>query len=160
MISLLPFDVNDLVDMAAALSQPERDLYTVLTGKPFRASQVAAEIDASSVSGWRFATRESDLACGGFMRMRPGVLRSWFLAPDRAWITHGRELTDSVRDIIASTLSSGLAHRIETVTLEDRSRARAWYEKIGLTYESTLRGYGISGENAVMYVATRDVEKR
>jgi RimJ/RimL family protein N-acetyltransferase len=80
------------------------------------------------------------------------------MAPETVWEPYGREITEIVKLTIERVLSTGLAHRIETVTLADQSRARTWYEKIGLTYESTLRKFGVSGEDAVMYVAVRDAE--
>jgi hypothetical protein len=46
--------------------------------------------------------------------------------------------------------------RLETVTLATRTRARAWYERLGLHYESTASKASASGQDLVTYVAFRN----
>jgi ribosomal protein S18 acetylase RimI-like enzyme len=77
------------------------------------------------------------------------------MAIDAAWIEHGRDMTTLIRMHIKDALEHNLARRIETVTLPERSRARAWYEKLGLKFESTLPGYCADGADGVLYVAER-----
>jgi hypothetical protein len=80
------------------------------------------------------------------------------LARDLAWTHYGREVTELVHNSIRDILAEGVAHRVETVTLASRNRARDWYSKIGLQFETTLRKYGSRGDDAVLYVAVRDAE--
>lgn len=154
-------DINEfehLMALVKDLPDSEKTLFKAMTGDEFDAENflvALAEVPGVHHIVW---AGEKPIAAAGLIPQRPGVFRSWFIAPDATWAEYGRELTDFVREYVAKTLADGLAHRIETVTLADRAEARAWYERIGLTFESTQRGYGASGEDAVMYVALRDVE--
>jgi hypothetical protein len=157
-LSLAPFDLRSVLHVCEALSSEEAAVYEALTGETFEADRVAAQMYLQP--GMHWAAIDTQLrAVGGFARLRPGVLRTWFMAPDSTWSACGREMTDLVRTVIAQVLEQKLAHRIETITLADRTRARAWYERIGLTLEATLHGYCSNGQDAVLYVATRPVEK-
>ena len=73
------------------------------------------------------------------------------LATNKAWDQFGKEVTKYARDTL-NDLVRGQQHiRIETLCLEEREKARAWYPQIGLQYESTLAGYGAKGQSAVIY---------
>lgn len=157
-------DINEfeaIFLLAEKLPEPERVLFKALTGVEFEAQEfmvTLAEMVGDAQHQFTFWAGDKAIAAGGFLPQRPGVFRTWFLAPDESWAHHGDELTEACKELIFKLLDEKLAHRIETVTLEDRAEARAWYERIGLTYEVTHRGYGANGENAVMYVAVRGVE--
>lgn len=155
MLELKPLRLKDFLPLVHALSLDERGVILAMTGEAFDADQIAAATVLSPGMHWVFEAPERPVCAGGFVRQRPGVYRTWFVAPDSAWYTHGAEITRLVRDVIRNTLVEEGVHRIETVTLADRHRARAWYEKIGLTYESTMPKFGANGEDAVMYVAVR-----
>lgn len=157
-------DINEfeaLATVAKELPTKERALFTALTGAQFDTEEFLvsmAEFVGDSPYHYLIWAGDAPVAAGGFLPQRPGVFRTWFIAPDASWEHYGRELTDLCRDQIERMLQDKLAHRIETVTLADRTEARAWYERIGLTFESTLPGYGANCEDAVMYVAVRKPE--
>ncbi len=151
-------DINEfeaVFKVADAISVEERELFKAFTGMDFSTEDFLVALADLPGEHFIFWVGETPVAVGGFIPQRPGVERTWFMAPDKSWQDHGRELTDKCREL----LEDKLAHRIETVTLADRAKARAWYERIGLTYESTQPGYGCNGEDAVMYVIVRKVEK-
>ncbi len=158
MIHAAPLNIVDLLTICRKLPQSERNLYYCMTGRAFEPDLVAIDTFRSAAVGWILEDPVKPVAAGGFFTVRPHVLSSWFYATDAAWAEHGREITGVVREKVKWALAPGYAHRIETVTLADRSRARNWYPKIGLQLESTLRGYGIHGEDAVQYVALRGAE--
>ena len=56
-------------------------------------------------------------------------------------------------EVIQGMLKAEHVHRIETLVLASREKARAWYNTVGLEYESTLRNFGVNGEDAALYVA-------
>lgn len=147
-------DINEfeaVFAIADKLPQDERDLFKITTGFEFDSKDflvALAEMPGDHKLIW---AGDKPIAVGGFIPQRPGVVRTWFMATEESWKDYGRELTD----LCCELMEDQLAHRIETVTLADRAEVRAWYERIGLTYESTLRGYGCNGEDAVMYVAVR-----
>ncbi len=157
-------DINDFEAVAAIakeLPTSERELFTAQTGASFDVEEflvTLAEIVGDAPHQYTFWAGENPVAVGGFLPQRPGVFRTWFMAPEWAWAEHGADLTERCRAIIQELFAAGLAHRIETVTLAHREEARAWYERIGLTFEALHPGYGANGEDAVTYVAVRKVE--
>jgi hypothetical protein len=155
-IRRINFTLKDALLVCLSVSPQERAVYEALRGEAFDPEQVAAW--AHSVPGPKFALDipEAPVAIGGFIPLTPGTFRSWFYATGRAW-EPGIGVTECCREIVQDALT--LAHRVETVTLAAQEKARAWYPRIGLTFESTLHGYGANGEAAVMYRALRDAEK-
>lgn len=154
-------DINEfehVAAVAAGITEPEKVLFKASTGEDFDVENFLVALSEVPGQHYIFWNGEKPVAIGGFIPQRPGVLRTWFIAPETSWKECGRELSASCRELLAKQFDEKLAHRIETVTLADRAEARAWYERIGLTYESTQRGYGANGEDAVMYVAVRGVE--
>jgi hypothetical protein len=154
-------DINEFEHVLAVIKEmPENEkvLFKAMTGDDFDAENMLVALADLPGTHHLFWVGEKPVAVGGFIPQRPGVFRTWFIAPEATWKEHGRDVTDSCRELIKGLLDDGLAHRIETVTLADRAEARAWYERIGLNYESTQPGYGSNGEEAVMYVALRGAE--
>jgi len=155
-------DINEFEHVLTVLNgmpQDERVLFKAMTGMDYDPEDTLvalADLPGTHHLVW---AGEKPVAVGGFIPQRKGVFRTWFICPDTSWADHGRELTDLCGSLIKGMLDDKLAHRIETVTLADRAEAQAWYERIGLTFETTHRGYGSGGEDAVMYVALRAVEK-
>ncbi len=154
-------DINEFEHVMAVIQrmpEDERTLFKAMTGDDFDAENVLVAMADLPGTHHLFWAGEKPIAVGGFIPQRKGVFRTWFIAPDSAWIEHGEDLTATCKDLISGMLADGLAHRIETVTLADRAKAQAWYERIGLTFESTQRKYGSGGEDAVMYVALKGAE--
>lgn len=152
--------LGGLLGLAIQMPEAEQRVAEVVSGLPFDAEAFTAAVFGSR--GIHHEIRGcgcSPVAAGGFLPVRGGVYRTWFCAPEWAWQAHGAELTRVSAQAIQALLADGLAHRIETVTLASETRARRWYEKIGLAFESTLYGYGSQGEDLVMYVALKKTER-
>jgi hypothetical protein len=151
--------LSHLLARAVALPPGERELAEALSGEPYDPGAVAAKLKLAPGMHFAFLSEnEHVIAAGGFITHGNGVFRTWFLASEASWEHYGVELTRVVRELIRRMLYDGPARRIETVTLADRTRARDWYPKIGLTYESTMQAYGAQGQDAVMYVAVKKTE--
>jgi RimJ/RimL family protein N-acetyltransferase len=147
----------DYLIVASQLPQDEQELYWHMTGLNFDPDTVAAQLYAAGGRRWAFADGHAPpVAVGGYTCAGPGVWRSWFMATPEAWKPHGKDVTARVRECIASMFKDESVQRLETVTLATRTRARAWYERIGLHYESTARAASASGQDLVTYVALRD----
>jgi hypothetical protein len=151
---LCPISLGAILLVCSDLPAEERAVVEAITGEAYNSD--AAAIRASNFPGpaWAIEADGMPIVVGGFIPQRKGVYQTWFYATNTAWERHGRRVTWIVRDLILRMLVEH-AHRIETVTLADRSRARRWYETIGLQHESTLPGYGASREDAVLYVALK-----
>lgn len=155
-VHLRELNLDNLLTVCRELPEDERTLWQQLSGVEYSAENVACQL--RQTPGWIIHNDDQPLAAAGYSRMRPHVWRTWMIATPLAWDPYGLEVTRLVRDNIAKLLADGVAHRIETITLADRKRARDWYPKVGLQFEATHRKYGINGEDAVMYVAFRDAE--
>lgn len=155
-VTLEPFTLRDALWVLDVLPEEEIRVYESTSGLKFDVCDLAARLQLLPGMRWTFEARRQTAAIGGVVEQIPGVYRTWFFAPEYAWQNFGRELTETVGALIRQLLADKVARRIETVTLASQSRARTWYEKIGLTYESTLRGYGANGEDAVLYVAVAE----
>lgn len=143
-----------LEDLAIRQTDEERAQYRELTGRELVAPDVAAQLYLNRGVCFSFIEPVSNhgaVAAGGFVNIRPGVWQTWFLHTPLAW-AQGHRITNLVKDCYATLLN---ARRIETVTLATRTDARAWYERLGLTYESTACKASASGADLVTYVALR-----
>lgn len=155
MIELREFNLKDAIYICALLPEVERRVYEKFSGQAYRADDAAYAAFGGIGPKWVFDAPAAPAAIGGFTPVTPGTYRTWFYATARAWREHGRELTEECAKLVASALT--VAHRVETVTLAEHTKARQWYPQIGLREESTLPGYGANGEDAVMFVALRGV---
>lgn len=105
---------------------------------------------------WTFEDDEGKaLVIGGLIPQRAGVANSWFLASNHAWTTAPRQITAMAVDRVNWAHENGI-HRVETLCLASRTKARYWYEKVGLRFEATLKGFCVNGENAVSYVSVTE----
>lgn len=157
-LHLRDLNIDNLLTICRDLPVDEIELLSRTNSSPF--DPAAFAIWALNAPGFNHIIHNGDepLAAAGFIPQRTGVYRTWMIARELAWSSYGGEVTRIVADAIRDIIGEGVAHRVETVTLADRKRARDWYPKIGLQLESTHRKYGINGEDAVMYVALRDTE--
>jgi hypothetical protein len=157
-VHLRNLNIDNLLTVCRGQPQDERELWLQMTGVEYDAENVAVSMFRMAGYHWIIHNGDQPLAAAGFIQQRPGVFRTWMIATPLAWDPYGRDVTHVVRERIQQILAQGIAHRVETVTLADKKRARDWYPKIGLQFETTLRKYGINGEDAVLYVALRDAE--
>lgn len=148
--------LHDFLSVAEQLPPEEAECYLEMTGLNFVPEQVAAQLFLAGGLRWAFVDKYGTaVAVGGYTPSGNGTWASWFMATGEAWHPHGRDLTAAVREVIAGMFKDPYVTRLETVTLATRTRARAWYERIGLTYESTACKASASGQDLVTYVALR-----
>jgi hypothetical protein len=89
-----------------------------------------------------------------FNQLRPGVWQDWMFSTPEAWSKHWRGVTKIARRVMDFMLQ-GEAHRLQCVSLASRIHAHRWYRPLGLEQEGTLRGYGVNGEDAIMFARLR-----
>lgn len=152
-VHLRELNIDNLLTICRDLPTDELEAFGKLNSAAF--DPTAFAVWALGAPGFNYILHNGDepLAAAGFLPQRTGVYRTWMLARGLAWSPYGREVTELVRNSVRDILAEGVAHRVETVTLADRERARDWYSKIGLQFETTLRKYGSRGDDAVLYVA-------
>jgi hypothetical protein len=144
----------DLLVVCKSLPEDEIEQIEAFTGEEFDVESIAVSTYNMPGPRWtcRIAETGEPLAIAGYIQVGASIWRSYMLANERAWKEFGGEVTHHVKEVIEN-LARGQEHiRLETIALESRERARRWYDRVGLEYESTLRSYGAGGEDAVMYV--------
>lgn len=156
MIHTKPATLDALSYAARHICPEESATYREMIGQPFEPEAVAAAIWLGGGRAWQFwdAVEREPVACGGYALVRPGVWASWFMATPLAW-KQGGDITARVAECVRSMFDDSAVLRLETTTLAMRTRARAWYERIGLHYESTACKASASGQDLVTYVALR-----
>jgi RimJ/RimL family protein N-acetyltransferase len=155
--------IDDLHHISERVSEDEKALCKAYTGKDYHDAAAAHTLFYQS-PGPKWCMALSDEPEGakvavGYTRLMPGVFRSWFVYAEGAFEEHGEAVTRLSAEIIQHMLAQVGAHRLETITLASRKRAQRWYARIGLRYETTLHGFSVTGEDSVMYVATRNAER-
>lgn len=157
MIEIRPISLGAIDFVARHICPDEAECYREMTGHDFDAGAVAALLYAAGGRAWTFyeTVDRCPVAVGGYTCVRPGVWQSWFMGTPLAW-QKGSKITERVAEVVQNMFVFGpTVQRLETVTLATRTRARAWYEQIGLHYESTACKASASGQDLVTYAALR-----
>ncbi len=142
--------LTDFLYICDNLPEDEQRQFAALSGVPFDADNAAINCQLAPGPKWVMLAEDGKpLAVGGYSQIRKGVWQSWMLAPESSWESHGTEITEHVNTVRKQMQKQG--HRLQTLVLSDRAKARAWYGRIGLEHEGTLRAYGANGENIEMY---------
>jgi hypothetical protein len=147
----------DIIDVIAAMRKTERGCYDLNCFALVAGAPSASQLRECSVGMVALVKREDPhaLAVAGFIPQLPGVLRTWMLATDAAWLEHGAELTWYTYVGIGVQIEQGGARRIETVCPDSHTAAKAWYPRLGLKQESTLAKYCTDGSDAALFVRLR-----
>lgn len=151
----------DFLVVGRALPQDEIDQIEAFSDGEYDVQKLALQLMASDDPKWTIRVKESGepLVVGGLLQVGASIWRTWFLANQRAWDEYGREVTVHTAKTRKELLKGQQHMRIETVCLASRKDAQEWYKAVGMEYESTMRGYGVNGENAVMYVSIQGARK-
>ncbi len=147
----------DILVVGKALPQDEIDQIEAFTGSDYDVQSTALQLMNTPGPKWAIRVKETGepLVVAGILQIGANVWRTWFLANQRVWDEHGREVTVHTAKMRKQLLEDQRPIRIETVCLASRAKAREWYEAVGMEYESTLTCYGVNGESAVMYISTQ-----
>lgn len=142
--------LTDLMYICDNLPEDEILQFQAMSGNQYDPDEAAIACHMAPGPKWLAIDSEGKpLAVGGCSQLRVGVWQTWMLVPDATWKTHARELTGQVMALQKEMQKQG--HRIQTLVLSDRKRAKVWYGTLGLEYEGTLREYGAGGEDFDMY---------
>lgn len=140
------------------LPTDERRQYEALNGSKYDADELAAVMMLINGPKWAIVTADTaePLAAGGYTLQSGGVWRSWMLARNVCWEKYAEEVTNICTGIMEMMFADFNAHRLETVCLADRTRARRWYERhLGLQCEGIMRAAGVEKEDVALYAITR-----
>ena len=146
----------DLLTVCMGLPEDEIEQIEAFTGDKFDPEKVAVDIYVSGGMKWtcRVEKTSEPLVVAGYSKVGASIWRSFMLASEHAWAEFGGEVTHHVIDVMEQVAQGQQHTRLETICLSTRKLAQRWYKRIGLTFESELKSYGVNGEDAVMYVKT------
>ncbi len=146
----------DCLMVAKATPPDEIEQIEAFSGRKFDPEDVALALINSGGPTWTIRVKETGepLVVAGFIQTAPTIWRSFFIANQRAWDEFGYEVTQHTIETLEKFTDVENV-RIETYCLAKRRKACEWYDKVGLTYEATLRGYGVNGESAVLYTLVK-----
>lgn len=146
----------DALLVCAELPADERLQYEAFVGRPYGAEDAACSAFAAPGLKWTIvADTGQPLVVGGFIQLRAGVWQDWLHSTPAAWAPRYWPAVTRLCRRTMDTLLQTEAHRLQCVSLADRTRAHAWYRPLGLEYEGVLRGYGANGQDAKMFARTR-----
>lgn len=155
-LQLHEYSLAPVLIVAKNLVDVDRKVHKALTGAEFDADVFAAQTAAFYGPSWvAIDEAQHPHAAGGFIQQRPGVFRSWFISDLDCWHKYRIDITTIAAQMIREMLAQDDVRLIETWTLAENVKTRAWYGRIGLSHEATLRGFGASGEDVVIYVVRK-----
>lgn len=142
----------DYVVICHQLPEDERRQFEALSdGEPYDPERHAITLASTPGPRWALVgTNGEALAIGGFTYIRPLVWQDWLIGTPAAWTHHWRTISKHCRRMLDRMLETE-AHRIQCVSLADRTAAHHWYRVLGYEREGVLRCYGANGEDAVMF---------
>lgn len=146
----------DLLILCHNSRDDEIEQYEALVG-PWNPDVAANEFWMNRGPKFMLALEEGPLVAGGWMPVIDGVYQSWMVGHRKAWDTHWRSITKYTRKVMMGMFQQGVARRLQTSALEEREKARWWYEKgLKMKYEGTMYGFGFQGQNMVNYALLRE----
>jgi hypothetical protein len=147
--------LGDFLAVCLRLPEDEREQFEVFTGEAYDAARVAAAFSLRDGPSWVVMDGKIPIIVAGFDMIRPGVWQDWLFSTPEAWdALHWRSVTKICKKAMDALLRTD-AHRLQCVSLASRIHAHRWYRPLGLTLEGTLRGYGVNGEDALMFSRLR-----
>lgn len=150
----------DFARLAYAMRPDERDQWCAFRGlSKYDPEACARDMVSHGPASWVLLEDDgTPFFVGGFTCQRPGVWTNWGAGTLDGWARHGRAITRICRREMDALLADG-AHRIEIISLADRTAAADWYARgLGMTEAALLRHYAADGRDAVCYA--RIAEKR
>jgi hypothetical protein len=144
----------DFLWVLGQLPEEEVEQFEIFTGHNLVIDEVAATFYGRQTS-WVLTADKEPIVIAGYDELRPGVWQDWLFSTPAAWSeAHWRTVTRRCRAGMDAMLEAG-AHRLQCVSLASRIQAHRWYRPLGLEQEGVLRGYGVNGEDAIMFARVR-----
>lgn len=146
----------DVLFVGRSLPQEEIEQIEAFSGDKFNIQEIAIQLFNTEHPRWCIRVEETGepLVVAGMHQIGSNSWRTWFFATQSAWDDYGREISFHTAKTRKLMMEEQEYMRIETVCLATRKLAQEWYTAVGMKYESTMHGYGVNGESAVMYVST------
>lgn len=96
------------------------------------------------------------LGCAGYVSPWPGVAEVWVWVLPGTAEKHPKSLHKIVRNAIAHMEQNVGIYRISCEVRSDSPVAIRWVERLGFSYEGTLKRRGPDGSDSMLYAKVRD----
>jgi hypothetical protein len=150
----------DYIQVALHLPEVEkRNWVALFEGGAFDPDECAIRCAAMAGPKWALIHPQGHaLAVGGLFGLQKGVWQEWLLATGECWQKHAFTATRHCKKIMDLMFETGEAHRIQCVSLAEKTKAHEWYRILGFRFEGTLRHYGVNREDCMMFARTNEDE--
>lgn len=156
MIYLAKPTMLDLLKLCSDARPDEIEQYQELTGNEWLMDEVANE--HYNRQGTKFVLLDGDypIVAGGWDLLIDGVWQSWMVGTMSNWGTHWRSITKYTRRTMDAMFEDG-ARRLQTCATAKRTEACEWYRRgLLMQREGVFRGWGVNGEDMVMYARVKN----
>jgi len=145
-----------LVYLCERMREDEVMQYLALTGRSeYDPHRAAAEFYGAGEIKWAVCDKDFRPICaGGYEPLTPGVYQSWMVGTQKGWDEDWQVIHRATRYGIQQLMDHGV-RRLQTNGLSSRTAALAWYEKLGMKFEGTMKHFGQKGEDVAMYAITQ-----
>lgn len=159
--AIRPTMLIDVITVCNDLPEDEIEQIEAFSEYAFDPQDMAVLVMSMPCTKWTGYDVETGvpIVVAGFAQIGPSLYRSFMLASNLAWAEYGVQVTIACRRAVKELIKGKQHIRLETMCLASRDKARAWYLRIGLEYESTLPAYGAAGETAVLYTKTQGAKE-
>jgi hypothetical protein len=144
----------EFIMVAHRMPDDEREQFEAFSGEKYDPDRAAAAFYLRGGPSWVIIADGEPIVVAGFDMIRDGVWQDWMFSTPVAWERYWRPVTRLSRRVMDFMLQEA-AHRLQCVSLASRVNAHRWYRPLGLKLEGTLEGYGVNGENALMFSRSR-----
>lgn len=149
-------DLLTVLHCARNLKADEVRQVEAYIGGTYDPDAIAAMVFNTAWLKWSVWGDDKPVCVGGYQQNRPGVWSVWMLSTPEAWGKHRFAVTRAAKQTLDSLMASGV-HRVECVSLWDRTEAHKWYTRcLGFVFESKMTGWGVNGEDAGLFVRLKD----
>jgi len=135
----------------------EREQYEAFCGVKYDVQEAALTFANRTGPNWVLCADEKPLCIAGFDYLRPGVWQDWMITTPDCWDKYWRSVTKHTKRVMDAMLETE-AHRLQCVSLRSRIQAHKWYRVLGLKQDGILPGYGVDGQDAILFSRCKVVE--
>lgn len=150
--------MHDLLYLCAQARPDEIEQYEALFGKPWVVDQVANEhFNKGGVKLVLVGDDNLPVAAAGWEQINPTTWNGWMVGTMDNWREHWLPITRRCRRVMDEMLSD-VANRLEITALASREKTCDWYARgLKMKMEGIRRGFGVNGEDAVLYARVKEV---
>lgn len=147
----------DLLQICQNARPDEIEQYRAFSSLEWDPEMVAN--DLFNRQGVSFSMVDDNLAFAvcGWEPIIEGVWQAWMVGTMDNWEKYWRSITKLCRKTVAVMFAGETTRRLQISVLASRTKTCEWYVRgMKFKYESTLKNFGLNGEDIAIYVKFRE----